>query len=149
MNQTNLLVVSIRNQWTPGEDSRLITAVDRFGARNWNRISLEVRTRSSTECQARWRQINFNNVHRPNRRLNQGLFDVARRNLYYIRPQRYALNLNQRRSFQLGQTMQAMANPIQNTMSLNCILTHDRNIRMELGYILENPVPHYFRNDPN
>ncbi|RGB26143.1 hypothetical protein C1646_721968 [Rhizophagus diaphanus] len=56
MNQTNLLVVSIRNQWSPGEDSRLIAAVDRFGSRNWNRISLEVRTRSSTECQARFVQ---------------------------------------------------------------------------------------------
>jgi hypothetical protein len=39
-----------------------------------------------------------------------------------------------------------MPNPIQNTMSLNRILTHDRNIRMTLGYILENPISYYFNS---
>ncbi|GBC06460.1 hypothetical protein RclHR1_06850008 [Rhizophagus clarus] len=139
MNRPSFIIL-IRNPWSYIEDGRLITAVGRFGSRNWSRISREVRTRSSTECQARWRQINFN-VHVLNR--SNRIFDVAGRNLYHIRPHRYALNINQRRSFRL---MQTMTNPIQNTMSLNHILTHDRNIRMTLGYILENPVPHYFNN---
>ncbi|RIA94727.1 hypothetical protein C1645_803416 [Glomus cerebriforme] len=129
------------------EDNLLITAVWQYGSRNWDRISQSVVTRGPRECQARWRQLNFHvhNLNRLYRALIPGGSGAIRR--YRIRPQRRALNVNRP---QFANTIQTLT-VTQNAMSINRILTHDRDIRMTLGYILENtinnPVPHFFNSN--
>ncbi|KAL7078511.1 hypothetical protein ACQ4LE_002659, partial [Meloidogyne hapla] len=69
-----------RGRWTEKEDFKLLEAVDKYGARNWIKVSECVQGRSALQCRNRW-------VHvlDPKRRDKPWTWEEHKRLFYFIR----------------------------------------------------------------